>query len=398
MSRTVAVGLVLCSCAGRSVSPAPVATSQPSAAPVQVEPAVVALEAPSPSGGMTTRCVPAADMMDRDDHLAHPAGDALPHYVSIGFGEQRMVVGFGEADGDWVASADLDQDGVVSEAERVVLVAEEDGYASGVLEGEVARTDAEGRSVAVPIHIRVKIRQYADGWTCGGSADQARTGVLPDGTAVWLRSAGGVFDHPRAKVVVDEDEDGEPDTDNWLVTYRVEDGVLEANGARWAFTPAPDGSTLTLVPTDEAPPGLRFGQPAPDFELTASDGEVHTLATYRGQPLLIDFWATWCGPCVALHPKVEALAEEHDLTVFGISADDSQEAVDTWLRKNPTAWPSAAVGVMSPVNQAYGVNMWPTHALIDAEGRLVTLGHFDAIRLALEAARQGSDADEEPPG
>ena len=65
---------------------------------------------------------------------------------------------------------------------------------------------------------------------------------------------------------------------------------------------------------------------------------------------------------------------------------DEQTALNRWLKKHPTTWPSAAVGPAGAVNQAYGVDAWPSHALIDGEGKLIVLGSFAAVKDALGAA------------
>ena len=102
----------------------------------------------------------------------------------------------------------------------------------------------------------------------------------------------------------------------------------------------------------------------------------------RRSTLLLDFWATWCGPCIALHPKLEAFAGRHGVAVLGISGDDEQATVDRWLRKNPTPWPTAAESMKGPTMQAYKIESLPSHAVIDADGTFVALGRFNSIRRA----------------
>ena len=51
------------------------------------------------------------------------------------------------------------------------------------------------------------------------------------------------------------------------------------------------------------------GKPAPDFELRSLDGEVYRLSDFRGQPVMVNFWATWCQPCLAEHPLITQMSE-----------------------------------------------------------------------------------------
>ena len=71
------------------------------------------------------------------------------------------------------------------------------------------------------------------------------------------------------------------------------------------------------------------------------------------------------------------------MTVLGISADDTNQEVKRWLKKNPTPWPSIAQGPAGDINTAYSVNSWPTHVLIDPEGRLIAYGKWEEIKAAV---------------
>ncbi len=121
---------------------------------------------------------------------------------------------------------------------------------------------------------------------------------------------------------------------------------------------------------------LRVGELAPDFELPAHDGSTVKLSALRGKPVLIDFWATWCPPCV------EGLAVVEDATrglrgaelhVVGVSFDTSREHVAGFLAQRPELdWKQICEGqgFDSEVARAYGVEAIPFVLLIDAEGRI----------------------------
>ena len=357
--------------------------SEPSL-PVTVSPlpttVTVALGPPVLRGGATRKGHTLADRgADESVRLLHyPDASAESLLVNVHYGDALLELGLDEGPMGWSVSADLDADGVVGDGERVPMTAGADGRLSATLAGAVTRGEV---TVPVPIEVRT---QVTDGTrTVSTAANTVRQGRLPNGVAISVDSARGVFDHPDTEITVDEDGDGLPDEANFLTYYRLADGIVEAKGQRWSFALSARGDTLTLTPTDQPSAGLRKGRPAPDFSVVASDGVTHDLARYRGRRLLMDFWATWCAPCIALHPEVKALAERHKLAVIGIAANDTQGEVDRWLRKNPTPWPSAAVGPDGAVNLAYGVSSWPTHALIDEDGRLVVLGSFRAVVAAL---------------
>ena len=363
-------------------APAPAPTADAATAR-STEPFSVALSPPTAAGGMMSTGSSHAEVAAHPEGLIdHPQPEPGMQFMVEWYGERRLAIGFASADGTWTASADLDADGVLSAHESVVLSPAEDGEPTGHLAGSVVRN-----GTPVPVPIRLTTRVMGGQQAFGVQLDARRDGALPDGTLISVFSHGGGYDVPRAHVVVDENGDGEVDIENWLVSFAVAEGIVEAHGQRWRFTPSPDGSTLSLEPTDEAAPGLRAGRPAPPFSVVASDGATHDLARYRGSMLLLDFWATWCAPCIALHPEVEALAAEYQLAVLGISADDDQTHLNRWLQRHPTPWPSAAIGPAGSVNQAYGVTAWPSHALIDGDGRLLVLGSFASVQRAMKTSR-----------
>ena len=357
-------------------APSPV-TDKAAVAEVSSEPVVVALEAPE-SLGMASHGGWSAAEMNPEMGPPHPAPEEGMVFAAIPYGLGRVVLGYAPGPDGWTVSADLDADGQLSASEQVAMVGSETGVFRGTLRGHIVRGD-----VKVPVSVQTAVED-ADGiLRVRFGAEQVRSGQLPGGVAVVVTTHGGLYDHPEATITVDENGDGKPDLENWIVRYAVADRVVAARGQRWEIYLSPDGESMTVSPTDEPLVGLRAGLPAPPFSVVASDGETHDLARYSGSPLLIDFWATWCAPCIALHPEVEALAGRHKLSVIGISANDTQVEVDRWLKKNPTPWPSAAIGLQGEANLAYGISQWPSHALIDAEGRLVVLGSFAAIRRAL---------------
>ena len=83
---------------------------------------------------------------------------------------------------------------------------------------------------------------------------------------------------------------------------------------------------------------LQKGMPAPDFNLYAKGGQINSLATFKGKKVYIDFWATWCLPCIAAMknsaPLVEKLNGRNDVIMVYINVDDDKKAWETYLEKN----------------------------------------------------------------
>jgi thiol-disulfide isomerase/thioredoxin len=142
-----------------------------------------------------------------------------------------------------------------------------------------------------------------------------------------------------------------------------------------ATPPGFEADKLGQVSRDNA------GEAAPDTPFTAPDGSETSFAAFRGKPVLVNLWATWCAPCVAEMPTLDALAEREGerLQVLVISQDlDGAEKVAPFFEKaafkrlQPYLEPGMALSV------GYGANL-PTTILYDAEGREVwrVLGDTD---------------------
>ncbi len=128
--------------------------------------------------------------------------------------------------------------------------------------------------------------------------------------------------------------------------------------------------------------GPAVGEPAPDFTVTGPDGKELKLSDFRGKLVLVDIWATWCGPCVAAMPHNSELAAKlagDGLVILAICTDDSRENYDGWLERNGGKYrfltahdPAGQKGWAASVfNTRYGVSGFPTLFLIGRDGRLI---------------------------
>jgi thiol-disulfide isomerase/thioredoxin len=148
------------------------------------------------------------------------------------------------------------------------------------------------------------------------------------------------------------------------------------------------------------------------------DGSAFHWDSYRGKTVLVDFWATWCGPCVAELPNVkDAYAKYHErgFDVIGISLDQDKQRVDDFVKREMLPWPilfsddPEATGWNHPLAEYYGIMAIPRAILVDKEGKVVSMSArgeelWDVLAKQIgpavvkepEADKAGKDADKKP--
>jgi thiol-disulfide isomerase/thioredoxin len=110
---------------------------------------------------------------------------------------------------------------------------------------------------------------------------------------------------------------------------------------------------------------------APEFSIVTSDGKYITAEDLRGKVVLLDFWATWCAPCVASLPSLRSLHKKYEkessFVMIAISSDREVEEWRAFIAKNQMVWPQYR-DRDSKVQRAFEVRAFPTYIVIDHEG------------------------------
>jgi len=115
----------------------------------------------------------------------------------------------------------------------------------------------------------------------------------------------------------------------------------------------------------------RIGNAAPDFVVQDSDRKV-ALHDYKGQVVVVNFWASWCGPCVEETPSLEEMSQkvkDKGVTVVGVSIDVDEAAYKTFLKQHGVTFTT----VRDPDQKSsglYGTTGWPETFIVDRQGVL----------------------------
>jgi thiol-disulfide isomerase/thioredoxin len=115
--------------------------------------------------------------------------------------------------------------------------------------------------------------------------------------------------------------------------------------------------------------GVQVGQPAPNFKLMDLHGQEVSLDQFKGRVVLLDFWATWCGPCRMTMPLVDRLQKEYSssLVLLAVNLQDNKEEVEDFVYKLGLN-SQVLLDEKGSVGQTYGAAAIPMEVLIDKQG------------------------------
>jgi peroxiredoxin len=143
---------------------------------------------------------------------------------------------------------------------------------------------------------------------------------------------------------------------------------------------------IQILTGEEKSRTVKIGQPAPPFTLRSPDGEVIRLKDFVGQPLLINFWATWCPPCRFEMPLLQDTYEKYrdqGLVVLGVDVQEGPELVKPFLEQYGLTFP-VALDRSGAVSSAYRVMGLPTTVFVDRDGVVVDIHRGALIEQTLQ--------------
>jgi thiol-disulfide isomerase/thioredoxin len=141
----------------------------------------------------------------------------------------------------------------------------------------------------------------------------------------------------------------------------------------WTFRPPAGSQEMDSIgPQPQPPPSAMEGEVASDFTLRDLLGKTHTLARLKGKVVLLDFWATWCGPCRLTMPRVAKIHQEYKgkgVEVFSINVGEPAARAGAYIKKNGYAF-TTLLDTDTQVATHYKVTGIPTLVVIDRNGTI----------------------------
>jgi thiol-disulfide isomerase/thioredoxin len=137
------------------------------------------------------------------------------------------------------------------------------------------------------------------------------------------------------------------------------------------LTPLAATLMLTLPATGASGPS----GPAPQFTLEARGGSKISLTQYKGQVVMLNFWASWCGPCRQEMPLLENIYKKYGkmgFTLIGVNVEPDSKAAEGFLKQTPVSFP-VIYDKDSTVSKAYDVSGMPSTVIIDRKGNIRVL-------------------------
>jgi thiol-disulfide isomerase/thioredoxin len=154
------------------------------------------------------------------------------------------------------------------------------------------------------------------------------------------------------------------------IVFKSDDASITDDSGRTVELQSSDVSVETVASAGRSV-GLEVGDVAPDFEFSSFEGERLRLSDFRGRPVFLNFWATWCGPCRAELPAMEVLLRDHEadrLAVIGVNNGERIQAAERFLERLDVKLTAYAYDPAASIAERYAILGMPTSYFIDSDG------------------------------
>ena len=139
--------------------------------------------------------------------------------------------------------------------------------------------------------------------------------------------------------------------------------------------------------TPSSASAVSVGKPAPDFTLVDLEGNQISLSDFRGETVFVNFWATWCPPCRAEMPEIEAIYQEYKdkgVVVIGVDIQETKEEVLQYVQEGGYSW-TFVLDTTGEVTTNYQITGIPSSFFIDREGIIRAMNIGAITKRAMEA-------------
>ncbi|HEX8736744.1 MAG TPA: TlpA disulfide reductase family protein [Pyrinomonadaceae bacterium] len=287
--------------------------------------------------------------------------------------------------GGYTLYADINGDGDLTN-DRPLKLKKTDGKYSYIFQ-TVLTEIVDNRKQKYPVQLKIEVAEEVP---LGKTEKQlalktsdatVRRGMLDINnrrTAFALSGSQGIYNSEFNYLYLDLNGDGRLDTETKYSeeAYKISEKYINIGETTYEFTVDRYGDNLSLKPLPEklpARPALLPGSPAPDFSFKDLDGRQRRLSEFRGKVVLLDFWGTWCAPCIAEAPnlaKAYQRLKEKGFEIISVDKGDAVEDLRKFISEKQMNWTHTQID--DALSQLFRINGFPTYFLLDKEGKIVS--------------------------